>query len=94
MGREGDHLECSRSYKYMATVCKRNQVDIALHFGMAHSVRDRWTDIIVAIARAAKNLKLHMPFSILLKVKTEMIRENTISIVPHRHNSVAYAATY
>ena len=28
-----------------ATVCKRNQVDIALHFGIAHSVTDRRTDI-------------------------------------------------
>ena len=35
---------CSRRYKYKATVCKRNKVVNALHFGMADSVTDRQTD--------------------------------------------------
>jgi len=54
--RGGDHLGCSRSYKYNATVCKMNQVDTALHFGMGHCVTDRQTDIIEAIAHTAKTL--------------------------------------
>jgi len=55
MGEGKGQFWCSRSYKYMATVCKRNQVDTALHFGMAHNVTDRRSDIIVAMARTAKN---------------------------------------
>jgi len=56
-GEEGNHLGCPRSYKYKAAVCKRNQVDTALHFGMAQSVTDRRTVIIVAIACTAKKIQ-------------------------------------
>ena len=58
---------------------------------MAHSVTDRQTYIIVAIAHAAKTLitpAIQYPFE-----GQDMIRENTISIVPHRPNSVPNAAT-
>jgi len=63
-GGKGTIWGALEATKYKATVCKRNQVDTALRYGMAHSVTGRRTDIIVAIACTAKNLKLHMPFTL------------------------------